>query len=328
MTSVKELYRRSYTNYRNNGGLSHLIFGFIGLLVIGIMLLGLLSSSILLVLFPLVIFPMIFASEIYVYTLKDEGNVTFGNVFRCYGAFFFNQYSSTFRIFKSALKSFLIYLGFALIYVLSLDLSLYYNNYNGFKEIIDNIVSVIRTSGDSEGVIAIYEQYKEFFNTLLIYNHVPTMFIFSISMLFFTNNNSVSFFYRFKKQTLNGNVSKLIHEEVMKKNRKEYYLTYFVLKWPTYVLFIGGFILGGYIGYISFYTYNAIFTLGLIFALLFSFTIYGPFGFACNETIYQEFESQYDEELEGIKDDFLKDLPELIKKLEEEKDKKKDSEES
>ena len=295
MTSVKELYRRSYTNYRNNGGLSHLIFGFIGLLVIGIMLLGLLSSSILLVLFPLVVFPMIFASEIYVYTLKDEGNVTFGNVFRCYGAFFFNQYSSTFRIFKSALKSFLIYLGFALIYVLALDLSLYYNNYNDFKEIIDNIVSVIKTSGDSEGVIAIYEQYKEFFNTLLIYNHVPTMFIFSISMLFFTNTNSVSFFYRFKKQN---------------------------------VLFIGGFILGGYIGYISFYTYNAIFTLGLIFALLFSFAIYGPFGFACNETIYQEFESQYDEELEGIKDDFLKDLPELIKKLEEEKDKKKDSEES
>ena len=71
-----------------------------------------------------------------------------------------------------------------------------------------------------------------------------------------------------------------------------------------------------------------IFTLGLIFALLFSFTIYGPFGFACNETIFQEFEAQYDEELEGIKDDFLKDLPELIKKLEEEKDKKKDSEES
>ena len=145
--------------------------------------------------------------------------------------------------------------------------------------------------------------------------------------MFLVTRNSVSLFYRIDTMELLGQANKLVQERIMKKYRKEYYLSYFYMNWPIFLLFTGGFVLGGYIGYIFEGTYVGVFIVGLALGLFITFGLYGPFYLASNEAIYILFKDKYKKEFESMKGELNSTLAELLQKLSEEEN-KKDSDES
>ena len=324
--TVRELYRISGENYRKNGFISHVIHFLLILLCSAFLLLGLFWNSLNLIVVPFIVIPTFFATELITILLRDQSYLTFKGFMRCFGSYFSTKFASTFRVIKSTLWSLLVYIIFALIYGLSVNLSLYYINFMGYKEVIDELLTY--TSITVDQIQIIIDKHEGLFNTLMIINQVPSLFVFTISFIFLSSRASISLFNRIETPELIGGANKIAHENVMKKYRKEFNKAYFSLNWPMYLIFIGGFALGAYLGYINVGTYNAVYTLGLAVAVFVTFGLYGPFYLANNEAIYISLKDKYSSELTLMKSQFTTSLEDLIKKMEDERDEKKDSDES
>ena len=179
----RDLYRLSLTTYKENGYFAHFVFLFAAILMSGLILLGLVSPLFLIFVIPALIYPLLFAAMHYVSSLKEEDTISFGGFFKSFGKFFSARYSATFRLFKSALLSFVIYLVFSIIYMVTLNLFLYNCNYDGYQVIYLEIVKLSSSGINMDTVNYLMNEYPHFFTTLIIYNYVPPILATLGSML-------------------------------------------------------------------------------------------------------------------------------------------------
>ena len=320
-----ELVSISLNNYRKNGFISHVLFFFVMLLACAFLLLSLLLMDLTFFLIPFLFIPCFFAVQIAVILLREQEMINFRGFLRCYANYYSEKFLSTFRVIKAILWSILFTFIFGFIYMMSLNIGLYYTNFMGYQEIMYDITSNIQLN--IEEIQRVFYAHKDFFEFLMIFNNVPVYFFYSLCFMFFVTRNSVSLFYRLDTMELLGQANKMIQERVMKKYRKEYNLAYFYVNWPIFLLFIGGFALGGYIGYLTVGTYIGVFVVGLALSLFITFGLYGPFYIACSEAIYILLKDKYKLEFETMKGELNSSLAELLERMNEEEN-KKDSDES
>ena len=318
-----ELASISKKNMRKNGVVSYVIFAFLMLMGASFLLLCIFLDTLYLAIVPLIVIPVIFACFVSVIALREQDPLTFRAFLRGFGSYYTSKFNSTFRVFKSALLSFLVYIIFSLVYGLILNLCLYYNNAFDYQAVAADIIAHINVSYSDLQII--FNNHREFINILMIYYRLPCLFVFSISFTFLICFYSPSLFYRLDTPQLPGQLNKIVHGLVIKNNRKEYVSTFLKLNWPMFVILLGGFALGAVIGYYTIGTSFSMFAFGMAIGFFTSFGFYGPHLLANNETIYTVFKSKYGQEEDRLKNEYTKTIQQL---LDEFNDTKKDSDES
>ena len=308
---TRELMAISMDNYRKNGIIAHVIFFFLSLLAAAFLLLCLFYVDLFLLIVPLIAIPIFFAAQVIVVLLREENYLTFGGFFNCFKNYFTSKFASTFRVIRSAMWSFLIYIVFAIVYGIAINLSFYYTNYMGYAEIFAEIstTQIASTSDINE----IYNLHKEFFNNLLIYMNVPSLFVSAISFIYLIGRNAIGLFDRLNNMGEPGELNKLAHN-ILAKHLNGAFIK---LNWPLFILFAGGFAGGATLGYYYLGTYNGVYTLGIAIAIFATFGLYGPFFLANNEAIYISFKDQYVSEKIKLKGQLMMSVEEMMKKFQE-----------
>ena len=330
---LRQLMAISMDNYRKNGLISHAIFFFLSLLAAAFLLLCLFYVDLFLIIVPLIAIPLFFASQVIVVLFREESYLTFGGFFNCFKNYFTPKFASTFRVIKSAIWSFVVYLVFAIIYGITINLSFYYTNYMGYADIFTEIANTqIASTAD---INEIYNLHKDFFNKIMIYMNVPSLFVSAISFIYLIGRNAIGLFDRLNNMGEPGELNKLAHNNISNQYRKEINGAFIKLNWPLFFLFTLGFAGGAVLGYYNLGSYNGVYTLGIALAILISFGIYGPFFLANNEAIYLSFKDRYAEEKNKVKGQLMNSIEEMMKKyqeqypeLNEDDEQKNDSDES
>ncbi len=323
---VRDIWQNSLQIHRKNGFIAYILFIFSTLLACGFIALMLLLPALFVLVFPLFIIPLYFACQCGTRLLRESDALTLGGFFRCYFGYFSEHFSSTFRTVRSILFSLIFYGATLLTSYIVVIPCFYAFNVMDFKGLVDSLnISTLQTSYYE----ALIEAYEPAINLLLICTTLPSLFMFSIAFLFLADKNSVSLFLRVEKPELIGRASSRINDLVIKHNKKEFYKAYLLLNWPFYLLFVGGFALGGYLGYLYSFNSNSLFTFGLMGALLLSFVIYGPLLLSNKEAIYLSLADKYKNEEEVLKADLSSSLMQMLDQFSKEQEEtKKDSDES
>ena len=283
---IKEIRKLSRQNFSKNGLFSIIIMIFAGLICGSIMLLNLFFADLFIFIVPLIILPTMFAFQRAIIALREENVLSFSLVFSGYRLYFSERFSSTYSFFKNLLKLLIIYVGTSFISTIVINLSFYFSNFMGFKDIISEIMN----SDLSVDVInSLLEKHALFFEVYQMANTLPALFAVSIMGLFCFSISGHSFFLRVSGLKYAGAAIKEIFHRFLKRNRKEFFNVYLALNWPLYLLFIFGLALGGYVGSVFRYTYGSIFAFATAFAIFLSFGIYGSIYFANKEALYYAF---------------------------------------
>ena len=322
----KEFRALMWENYRKNGMISHILFLFIMLLACSILMLGLFLYDLVLIFVPFVILPCLFVCEIATISFRDQSLMTLRGFFRCFKTYFSEKFNSTFRFFLSLLIGFLVSIIFGVIYITIIISILYHINFMDYQIVFNELNELLQQ--DYPNIIEFINAHKDFANTIAVICYVPTLFVFYLTFIFISTRHSVSLFNRLDNDAeAPGWISKTQTAEVIKKNRLSFTLTQLSYAWPLYILFIIGFGIGAYAGYMWVGTYASALTVGLSLALYMAYGIYGPFLLAGNEALYTKYRDQYSMIDKRMEQMFESTIEELIKKKEEE-DTKKDSNES
>ena len=315
---TKDLMAISSSNYRKNGLISHLVFFLLAVLAAAFLLLCLFWVDLFLIIVPLIVIPIFFAAQVVVIALRDEDYLTFGGFFNCFKTYFSPKFASTFRIIKSAIYSFVVYLIFSIVYGFAINLSFYYTNFMNYAGIMTDIFNNVLTNPlDIEMFV---NTYKDFFSIIMIYTNVPTLFVSAITFIYLIGINNIGLFDRMNNIQEIGQINKLAHENLLRNYRKEIHLSFIKLNWPLFLLFIIGFGGGSVLGYFYLGTYNGVYTLGIALAILLSFGLYGPFYLANIEALYEAFKDKYFDEKNKFKGKVAESLEDLIKQYENKND--------
>lgn len=322
-----DLVRISRNNYRKNGFIAHVLFFFLALLSSAFLLIGVLWIDAFLIIVPFFVAPTLFSAMIATMLLREQSYMTLKGFFNCFINYYSNKFNSTFRVIRSALFSFVVYISFSIILSLAINLSFYFTNHMGYQDFAAEIMKY--TDLTIEGLNALLDKYKDLINYVMIVTSVPSLFVFSISFLFLTSKNSVSLFDRMNTLDINGRINAIVQQNLMKNNFKEYTSAFIKLNWPLFLAFTIGFGCGALIGYRLLETYASVFTIGLSSGVFVAFGLYGPFFLANNEAIYICFKDRYKLEQDKLKQEFTVSIEKIMEEMKKREDEtKKDSDES
>ena len=314
----RDLLKISMDNYRKNGFVSHVIFFFLSLFAAAFLLLCLFYVDLFLLIIPLIVIPIFFACQVVVILLREEDYLTFRGFLNCFRNYFTSKFASTFRVIRSALWSFLVYIAFYMIYGISINLSFYATNFMNYQSVYGDILNTMSVSiADLEAVV---QAHRDFFEIILIYTNVPALYISAVFFIALIGINAIGLFDRLNNMSEPGRLHKVAHANLLINYRKEMYLSFFKLNWPLFLLFFIGFGGGAVIGYFTLHTYNGVYTLGIVLGVLVAFGLFGPFFLANNEAIYISFKERYLDEKNKLKGQLATSLEEMIKQLEDKKD--------
>ena len=283
---ISELRAKSKENISKNGLISIIVMFFCGLICGASMLIGLLFVDLIIFVVPLIVLPTMFAFQRAIIVLRNEETLTFSLVFSGYQQYFSPRFSSTYSFFKNLLWLLIVYVAVGAISMITVNIVFYTTNFMGYQNIIGEM---IYANLDYEVIESIYESHRDFFEIYLMANSLPSLFAVAIMAFYFYSTTGHSFFLRVSGLKYPGQYLKDLFARVLRKYRGEFLKYYFALNWPMYILFLGGLAFGGYVGSVFRFTYGAIFTFAIAFAIFLSFGIYGAIYFANKEAIYTAF---------------------------------------
>lgn len=322
---MRDLWKNSCQNQHQNGWIAYILFFFSTLLACGFLASYLLLESLVFIVVPLVAIPLFFACQAATRLMRQSANLTLRGFFGCYLGYFSEHFNSTFRVIRSMLFALIFYGATLLTSIIVTSSCFYAFNYLDFRSLIDSFTAASLYSS----LDGLFEQYSSAINMYLLCTTYPPMAVFSFVFIYFLDRNSISLFLRLDKQDIPGRYLGSLNDLVVKHNKKYFNKAYLCLNWPFYLLFIIGFGLGSYLGYLYSFDATSLLTFGVIVALALSFILYGPTLLANKETIYNSLKEEYVRENEQLRERVngsIKELLDQLQKLDEET--KKDSDES
>ena len=305
---------------------SYIVFFFSSILAAGLILLNLFLPGLFLIIVPFLVIPLLFAAQFASSAIGEGHFMSLKGFFACFGLYFTEHFRSTYKVIKTSLISFGIFLAIFLTSNLVVFTSFNSTNFLNTQAFVEDIAN--SDMGDITVIETLIEQYRFLLDTYLICTLLPSSFIFVVLVTYFMSLNSYSMFYRISCVDAPGRAIAVIYERTLKANRKLFVKCHWGLNYPLVILFLGGFALGGYIGFLYSYNFNSIFTFGLAIAVFISFAAFGPKYFANKHAIADYLAPHFYQELnKSIKSDI--NIDDLLKKLNDlPDDTKKDSEES
>ena len=300
-------------NYQKNGFIGYLVFFFGLLIVCGVIALNLIFPLLFYILVPFVVLPVFFACQAVIYLLRDASSLTLGGFFKCFFGYFGEHFRSTFGALKSFLFSLIFYGAMTITTSLVTFLCFYFTNFQGFGDLV-NSVNVLQFTS-VEDINNFIDQYYVAITYFGLCTSLPTMTVFTFVFIYLCSKNSVALYYRLSNYKLTGRAISKIHSMVVSKNRKLYLRYYWSLNWPLFVLLIGGFALGSYVGYLYELNATSLYTFGLMISLFIAYFIYGPTYVANKEAIYIALKEEYDQQATELLTSLTNSMEDLLSKF-------------
>ena len=272
---------------KQNGFLAALCFFIAAILSGGLLMVCVFFIDLALLILPFFVLPIFFSFERAIIYLRNNSTLTFSLIFSGYTGYYSERFRSTYNVLGEIWKLIIIYFATSFVSVIVGFIAFYYTNFLGFQDMIVKMMSLKNVTLDSFN--SIIDSYPDAYRAFTIVNFVPAATLTSIIGLFLYSTNSVSFFIRISEVKFTGRFIKRIFVRFKKDNASRFYGRFMSLNWPLFVLFILGFALGGYLGYIYKPQSAYIFTFGLVTAFILSFGVFGSFYIANKEAIYFSF---------------------------------------
>ena len=325
--NYKELSKNSQKYHANSGYMAYILFFFGSLFSAGLLLINLLFPFLFIIIVPLFVIPIIFACQVALDVLKTERFLTFRDFLKCFTIYFSEHFRSTFRVLRSFAISLVAFGSVLLTSIFAVSLSFYYTDFMGSVAFVNDIIN--SDLSDIEVIESIINDYRLYIDTVLICTELPALVASSLTFSYLVSRNSFNLIYRLKDFKYSGKYFASISDSMIKNNKKLYLQCYWSLNWPMILLFLLGLSIGGYIGYLYSYSYNAIFTFGFSIAVFVSFAIYGAKYYANKQAIAEYLLPEYKVEEFNFNSQFKDVLKDLINKMQNNaEDTKKDSDES
>lgn len=324
--TYKEIVRNSYQIYRKNGLIAYILFFFLALLASSFILLTVFLPILLWLVIPFIVIPILFSAQLAITLLREQNFFTFRGFLNCFVSYFKEKFRSTFAVIKNGLVTFGFSLLFAMIFAIIINLCFYYTNYLNYATILNQITLLV---DDYDALIEYIKSQQVFFNYILIWNDLPISGFAYFLFVFLCSRSSISLFERMGSLTLtSGKLSTIIHNGVIRNNQKAFNRYYLELMWPFFLILLGSFALGSYIGYLV-VSYNyPISIIGLSFSVLVTYGVFGPFYLSNKEAIYLALDNEYKVELDKFSKKIVQSLDQImdeLKKAKEEQEKDSDS---
>ena len=255
-----------------------------------------------------------FAFQRAIVALRESDTLSFSLVFGGYKQFFSSRFSSNYAFIKTLVRLLIVYLAssfvdFVIVYIVFMT-----NNYMGMRELYESISEM---SLNRETIEILTNDYHDLLLAIRFYTDLPSLFLVSLSALFFYSRNSISYFMRISAVNYSGRYISSLHQLMIRNNKKAFYRAFFSLNWPLFVLFVFGFVMGGFVGYITYNSLNYVFTFALAFSIFVSFAFFGFKYFANKEALYLAFIDDYQKTDEMVKKSTSTKLEEMKRKEEE-----------
>ena len=314
----KDLYRLSREKYRKNGLVSYIIMFFVAALACAFVAINLWVPYLFYFTVPFIILPIFFAGQAAIVIIRDGDTLTLGGFFKMFFVYFSEHFRSTFRTIKSLLFSLIFYGGVLITSTVVVFITFYQLNYLGFATFINQISSLNIVS--TEELNALLNKYSYCLDMFFVCTSYPSMSVLSLMFIYFTSKHSVSMFYRLNNYKVTGTYIMTLHSNVMSNYRKQYLRYYGTLNWPFYVLLLGGFALGSYIGYLYHLDQYSLYTFGMMISLFSSYFLFGPNYLANKEAIYEALKDAYEEENKVLSSSIVTSLQDLLTKMGQQKE--------
>lgn len=295
---IKTAFRYSL-EYLKSNWINRIILCFLfGIIVSASQLLGTVLSFLPLVITIVFLLPLFFSSIILFHTINKGERLTLKAVINYFLFYFKRPFLGCFRVIFSLLKTFLFSFVLEIIFIFISYFILKTIDPN-FSSSINELTNLYVNQSSSMEVIEYINGNESLQNLLFYSTTLPSIF------------TTLFFFYCISKQatcslfTLSLDkkfslISNLVYKKMVSSNRKLVYKYYWGLNWPMFVLALIGAAVGVYFSYINYGT-NVIFSssYGLCGAFL-GITIFLPFYFANNETIYMLLFPHFNEALKEV----------------------------
>jgi hypothetical protein len=240
----------------------------------------------------LLILPFFFATIMSFRNLKHINEISGRGLFAYFFLYFRAPFSSSFRVIRSFLKTFLIS-TLSEIVVLIIVYFIFKGIDPAFSNNIAALIEQFTTNPEDTDAInaLLVDSVLHFYFISLIVGSFLSAFIFFI----FISYESISIYYKADQPNHHVRLYNYVVTSAIKKNRKEYNKYFWGLNWPMFVLMIIGGALGILISY-NIYGFDtlAVTSIGLA-GMFLGATIYLPFFLANLESIYTVFSSHFEE---------------------------------
>ena len=338
--SIKELNRQIR---QKNGAFGVIYFFLLTLIISAFASISIIFYSSLLNLFflLLIIIPSLFAFEFLLMNKDDFEVLSFKNFFSCFGQYFSERYSGSFRVWMGILIRIIVELISAIVFGSIIILLMYNNNSFGFKEVYDTTREMLRNQSTIESVINYLNGHE---STLQAFVTCTCIIPFAFGIFAFYHHiytNSISLFLRRDFDRCPGRYISLLNKRFISSNRWKMFKIDIKYNWYVYLISIAMFALGSYLGSRIEMRYSTVFVFGYIFFIISNYFFFGLIQYNHKEACYEYFKDDYKEFdkhlqkelIQGLMNNFSNQVRSLnldVKNMnnEEEEDTKKDSDES
>jgi len=332
MKNYNDFLIKAQSARKSNGWIAVVCFFVAALLCSGIILLSSFYSSLIVLLVPLFIFPIMFSFQRAIIYLRSNSTLSFGLFFSGIAHYFSERFRSTYGFFGEILKIFLVFIGSFFLSTMVAYFVFYYSNLYGFVDMLNEVINLPYLT--IETFEYLIDKYKDVYTYFSIVVQVPTTVITTIFAFLMYSMNSISMFIRFSDVKYSGKFIRRTFKKFKKDNFSNLLKNYLSLNWPFYLLFLIGFGVGGFLGFLYQKDPNTIYGFGFAIAFFLSFSVYGLFYFANKEAIYQVYIPEIINTSDSVKDSIMRLFEGMnfnkdeIEEIIEGEDKENDSKES
>jgi|GEM_PF-2025202 len=287
----KQIRKIALTQYKTYWmQLLALSFSFV-IVFIGALVLNVVFSVSIIFTVPIFVVPLFFCLQVSSARLKAEGHLSTKDYYRFYPMGLSSKYRGSYRVLSTALKALLIF--FICVFALGLVESYVFPLFDSaFATAMADLTALVSNTDVS------YEVMVTFLNehTVAFAPMINSVGVLSVAIAFFYFLDAIGTNLLIVNLSLNMLSDRrlliFVHKKAYPEIRHEYRKLYLGAMWPGVFLYVAGFMLGAFIGWISFDNYLVIGTFGMIGALLFLWPLL-PVFLSVTEQLYEKFSPVY-----------------------------------
>ena len=237
----KNLREESLKTYKANKLVAWVLGVFLAIFVALIALLSMLVPYISFLIVPFVVLPFLFASQVAYIDAYNHNQLTFRSFFGYFISFFRGGNSGSYMFIKSFLKSFAF---FGLTYIIASiagSIFCYFYDREGAMKLIEIAQEMMFSDAyvgkTLEEVMGDYYTLFNIFQNIIL---IPTMIVFTGSLLYFVIRNSICVYLRIHFPGAVNTIYRDIFGIMLRANRKQFLKDFFYLNWPLFAIYLGG----------------------------------------------------------------------------------------
>lgn len=240
---------------------------------------------------PIFVVPLFFCLQVSSVRLKAEGHLNTKEYYHFYPMGLSSKFRGAYRILSTTLKTLFIFL--VAIFAFGLVASYVFPLFDSAFAVAmaDLTTLVANTNVTYETMLAFLEQHSVAFAPMI--NSVGVL---SVAIAFFYFLDATATNLLIVNLSLNMLSDRrlliFVHKQAYPEIRHDYRKLYFGAIWPGILLYVAGFALGAFIGWVTFDSYLVIGTFGMIGALLFLWPFL-PIFLSVTEQLYEKFSPIY-----------------------------------